>query len=188
MESALAATSLPGAADYFINWLHEVAPSVVHTEHLAPPEPPFLATYQPRFFSKEDFDALQTICEILIPTDAHPGAKEARCSLYIDFVLDASGEYAAERQKQWRSAMDQLRELGFHKSDRAGREALVKAMAQPEVDSAAHHPGYAAYRLIKAENAFAFYSSRIGLIDTLEYKGDSFNQTFPACDHPEHHA
>ena len=188
MESALAVTGLPGAADYFINWLHDAAPHAEHLGHIAPPEPPFLASYRPRFFSSEDFDALQSICEILIPTDEHPGAKEARCSLYIDFVLDASGEYAPERQKQWRSAMDQLRELGFHKADRADREALVKAMAEPEVDHVAHHPGYAAYRLIKAENAFAFYSSRLGLIDTLNYKGDTFNRTFPACDHPEHHA
>lgn len=186
MESALAATSLPGTADYFINWLRDAAPHAEHITHIAPPEPPFLASYQARFFSSEDFAALQSACEILIPTDDLPGAKEAHCALYIDFVLNASGEYAPQRQKQWRTAMGQLREIGFHSADRAGREALIKAMAQPEIDRSVRHPAFGAYRLIKAENAFAFYSSRIGLIDNLDYRGDTFNATFPACDHAEH--
>lgn len=181
-------TTLPGTADYFLNWLRDAAPHAEHTTHIAPPEPPFLASYSPRFFKPDDYAALQSICEILIPTDDLPGAKEAHCALYIDFVLDAAGQYAPERQQQWRQAMTQLRELGFHAADSSGREALVKAMAAPETDRNAHHPAYAVYRLVKAENAFAFYSSRVGLIDTLQYKGDTFNAVFPACEHPEHHA
>ena len=44
----------------------------------------------------------------------------------------------------------------------------------------------AAYRLIKQQNAFAFYTSRAGMIEALEYKGNSYNVVFPACTHPEH--
>ena len=186
MESALAVTTLPGAAEYFINWLHYVAPDVHQAMHVRPPEPPFLDNYQPKFFGKEDFSALQSLCEILIPSDDVPGAKEARCALYIDYVLAAAGEFAPGRQKQWRAAMDDLRKIGFHSADNAGREQLVKEMSGPEVDRTLHHAGYAAYHLVKSENAFAFYSSRAGLIENLDYKGDSFNVKFPACDHPEH--
>jgi len=25
------------------------------------------------------------------------------------------------------------------------------------------------------------------MIDTLDYRGNSYNASFPACDHPEHH-
>ena len=49
-----------------------------------------LADYQPHFLSPADFEALQSFTEILIPTDDTPGAKEAHCAAYIDFVLSAS--------------------------------------------------------------------------------------------------
>ena len=186
MESALAVTTLPGAAEYFINWLHYVAPDAHQAMHVRPPEPPFLDNYQPGFFNREDFAALESICEILIPTDDLPGAKEARCALYIDYVLAAAGEFAPGRQKQWRAAMEDLRKTGFHAAKQEGRERLTKEMSRPEVDRTVHHPAYAAYHLIKSENAFAFYSSRAGLIENLDYKGDSFNVEFPACDHAEH--
>jgi hypothetical protein len=41
--------------------------------------------------------------------------------------------------------------------------------------------------MIKQQNTFAFYTSRAGMIETLDYKGNSYNEVFPACDHPEHH-
>ena len=36
-------------------------------------------------------------------------------------------------------------------------------------------------------NAFAFYTAREGMIEALDYKGNSYNATFPPCNHPEHH-
>ena len=60
-------------------------------------------------------------------------------------------------------------------------------MSKPERDRNASHPAFAAYRLIKQQNTFAFYTSRAGMIDNLDYKGNSYNATFPACNHPEHH-
>ena len=45
----------------------------------------------------------------------------------------------------------------------------------------------AAYKWIKQQNTFAFYTSRAGMIENLDYRGNSYNATFPACNHPEHH-
>ena len=59
-------------------------------------------------------------------------------------------------------------------------------MSKPESDHTVSHPGYDAYRLIKQQNTFAFYTSRAGLIEALDYKGNTANATFPACKHPEH--
>ena len=63
----------------------------------------------------------------------------------------------------------------------------MEAISKPERDSSTAHPAYAAYRLIKQSNTFAFYTSRAGMIEALDYKGNSYNVTFPACTHPEHH-
>jgi hypothetical protein len=186
LEMALRAAALPGGAAFFSTWLRaDTGPP--HPGPIAPPEPPLLRDYQPAVFDLRDFDALQAFTEILIPTDESPGAREAHCAHYIDFVLQASSEAAPEIVGQWREAMAALKQAGFHAADAAGRAALVEAMSRPERDPGATHPGYAAYRLIKQHTTFAFYTSRTGMIDTLDYRGNSYNPSFPACDHPEHH-
>jgi hypothetical protein len=184
LELAMRAASLPGGAEFMSQWLeaqehHHAANSA------APPESPLLNNRQPEFFSREDFAALEAFTEILIPTDDTPGAKEAHCAHFIDFVMTASEGMPVQRQ--WRDAMAALKKLGFHDADAKGRADLVAAMAKPELDPAATHPAYNVYRLIKQQNAFAFYTSRAGLIETLDYRGNSVNLEFPACTHPEHH-
>ena len=79
-----------------------------------------------------------------------------------------------------------LKKAGFHSADAKGRAALVEAMSKPEWDPSTTHPGYSAYRLIKQQNTFAFYTSRAGMIEALDYKGNSYNVSFPACNHPQH--
>lgn len=143
--------------------------------------------YQPKFFDKDDFAALEAFTGILIPSDDTPGAREARCAQFIDFLLQASTKVDPNMARQWRTAMAALRDAGFHAADAKARESLVAAMARPERERGATHPAYFAYRLIKQQNTFAFYTSREGLIQCLEYRGNSYNASFPACDHPEHH-
>lgn len=185
IDMSLRAAAAAGGAEFFGAWLRQSA-AHQHASSLAPPEPPLLRNYQPRFFNAEDFEVLQAFTEILIPTDETPGAREARCAHFIDFVLDASTGVNPEIQRQWREAMGALRSAGFHAADAAGRATLVAAMSRPEVDRAASHPAYPAYRLIKQQNSFAFFTSRAGLIETLDYRGNSVNAEFPACNHPQH--
>lgn len=180
------ALALPGAAQFLSAWLHAAPPAEQTFRMTAPPEPPLLRDYEPKFFSAADFEALQAFTEILVPTDDTPGAREARCAHFIDFVLQASTAHAPETQKQWRQAMAAVREAGFHAADREGRAALVEQMSRPERDKGASHPAYFAYRLIKQQNTFAFYTSRAGTIEALDYRGNSYHASFPACTHPEH--
>ncbi|MBZ5618178.1 MAG: gluconate 2-dehydrogenase subunit 3 family protein [Acidobacteriia bacterium] len=182
--AALRAAVLPGAAEFFSAWLQAADDHQHPPGSTAPPEPPLLRDYQPKFFEPEDFAALQAFTEILIPTDDTPGAREAHCAHFIDFLLH---ENTPAMQKQWRDAMAALKGAGFHSADAQGRAALVEAMSRPERDRSATHPAYSAYRLIKQQNAFAFYTSRAGMIEALDYKGNSYNTSFPACNHPEHH-
>jgi hypothetical protein len=187
MDLAVRAAALPATAAFFSEWI-----ATAHTQghgeaDNAPPEPPFLRNYQPRFFSPEDFDALQAFTEILIPTDDTPGAREAHCACFIDFVLQASNGYAPQTQERWRRAMATLKEAGFHAANTKQRAAIVETISRPERDGLPASAAFAAYQLIKRENAFAFYTSREGMIDCLDYRGNTYNATFPACNHPEHH-
>jgi len=184
LSLAAGALAVPGAREFFSAWL-KAGRQASHGGHWQPPESPLLKDYTSKFFAADDFEALQAFTEILIPTDDTPGARDARCAHFIDFVLNASTE-APDTQRQWRTALASLRELGFHAADASGRAALVEAMSKPERDRGAAHPGYAAYRLIKQQTAFAFYTSRAGLIEALDYRGNAYNLSFPPCTHPEH--
>jgi gluconate 2-dehydrogenase gamma chain len=186
LDLAVRAAALPGAAEFFSSWLKASGVHQHTSSSSSPQEPPLLRDYQPKFFSAQDFEALQAFTEILIPTDDTPGAREAHCAHYIDFVLH-SADQVPEMQKQWRNAMTSLKQAGFHSADANRRTALVEEMSRPERDRSTTHPAYFAFRLIKQQNTFAFYTSRAGLIEVLDYKGNTYNTSFPACDHPEHH-
>ena len=176
VQLAVQVATLPSAAEFFAGWLRA---GQSHSHSGAPPEANFLRDYKPRFFDAGDFAALQSFTEILIPTDETPGAREAHCAHYIDFVLASADEVPA-MQKEWRAAFATLKDLGFHAADASGGVALVEKMSSPK-DKA-----FPVFRLIKRQNAFAFYTSRAGLIENLDYRGDSYNEVFPACTHAEH--
>jgi hypothetical protein len=184
LEMAVRVAATPAGVEFFAAW--KLA-AQGHDHINAPPDPPILRDYKPQFFSPEDFQALQSFTEILIPTDDTPGAREAHCAHYIDFLLHAMTGHEPETQKQWRNALAALKAAGFHSADAKSRATIVEAISKPERDKSAQHPAYFAYRLIKRENAFAFYTARQGMIEALDYKGNSYNQIFPACNHPEHH-
>ena len=182
LELAMKAAALPGAARFLAEWWQ--AGQAPHTPGLhAPPQPPFLRDYKPVFFDPDDFAALDAFTGILIPADDTPGARDALCAHYIDFVLQAADPTL---QAQWRRSMTALKDAGFHGADERGRASLVAAMARPETDGSATHPLYPVFRLIKQQTTFAFYTSRAGIIETLDYRGNTFNAVFPACTHPEH--
>ena len=184
LELAMRAAALPAAAQFFSAWFENARTLRQHAAvSQAPPQPPFLRDYTPKFFPPDDFQALQAFTEILIPTDETPGAREAQCAHYIDFVLQAG---TPAIRKQWTDAMAALKQAGFHAADARDRLLLVTAMARPEIDRTVTHRLYPVFRLIKQQNTFAFYTSRAGMIEALDYRGNSFNLSFPACNHPEH--
>jgi glucoside 3-dehydrogenase (cytochrome c) hitch-hiker subunit len=153
----------------------------------APQEPDRWSSYTPKFFSAEDFRNLDAFTTIIIPTDETPGAREAHVSAFIDFVVNAAAEYAPEMQKDWSTAMDWLRARHFAELPTNEQLSLVQRISQPEHDASIKDEGSAVYSLIKEMAVHAFYTSRVGLVDVLEYKGLAYLTEFPGCHHSEHH-
>ena len=187
LDSVIRISSLPAGIAFFSAWTRAAQEHEHAAGSPAAKDTSELANYRPQFFAAEDFEAIQAFTEILIPTDETPGAREAHCAQFIDFILHADNGYAPETQKHWRAAITALKEAGFHSADERGRRALVAEMARPERDPSAQHPAFEAYKLIKRESAFAFYTAHAGCIESLDYRGNTINLQFPACTHPEHH-
>ena len=77
LDFAVRVAATPVGMEFFAAWKMAAQE---HDHASAPPEPPILRDYQPRFFAPEDFAALLCFTEILIPRDDTPGARESHCS------------------------------------------------------------------------------------------------------------
>lgn len=152
-------------------------------------------SYVPQFFKPEEFRTVEMLTEMIIPTDDQPGAKEAKVTDYIDFVVYSAAEFEPALQKEWIEGLRLLDELSSKKYAKpfsdispSQRDKLLAEMSGPENDPKVTHPGFPFYRLLKAMTLEAFFTSKVGLMDFLEYKGLAFLAEFPGCTHPEHQA
>ena len=177
--------------------------------HHGPPPPQPAEPYSPHFFKPDEFETVEILTEMIIPTDDKPGAKEAQVANYIDFVVFSAAEFEPSLQREWNEGLawleresKRLHGKSFRQLDAGDREKLMMDMSLPERVSTSRrslpgqasiaatekeaHPGFGFYRLVKEMTVEGFYSSRVGLVDVLEYKGRAFLSEFPGCTHPEH--
>jgi hypothetical protein len=152
-----------------------------------------IAPYVPQFFKADEFKTVNLLTELILPTDDQPGAREAQVGNYIDFVVFSSGELLPSLQREWRDGLSLLeresqKQFGktFPVSAAGDRLALLTEMSLPERDPKARHEGYGFFRLVKEMTVEGFYTSKIGLIDVLDYQGMNYLSAFPGCTHPEH--
>jgi hypothetical protein len=131
---------------------------------------------------------------MIIPTDDVQGAKEAQVANYIDFVVFSAAEFEPLLQRKWIDGLaflerESQNEFGksFREADEADRIKLLTDMSAPERDPQAQHEGFEFFSLVKDMTVEGFYTSKIGLIDVLDYQGMNYMAAFPGCTHPEHH-
>jgi len=159
--------------------------------HSAEVEPS--APYVPQFFKPGQFKTVELLAEMIIPADDKPGAKEAKVANYIDFVVFSAREFEPSLQREWMDGLiflDRESQKQFGKAFRLAsapeRVDLLTDMSLPERDPGALHEGYGFFRLVKNMTVEGFYTSRIGLIDVLDFQGMNYMSEFPGCTHPEH--
>ncbi len=151
------------------------------------------APYVPQFFKPGEFKTVELLAEMIIPADDKPGAKEAKVANYIDFVVFSAREFEPSLQREWMDGLvvldrESQKQFGkvFRMASMAERENLLTEMSLPERDPGARHEGYEFFRLVKNMTVEGFYTSRIGLIDVLDFQGMNYMSEFPGCTHPEH--
>jgi len=156
-------------------------------------EPP--AAYTPQFFKLEEFKTVEILTAMIIPTDEAPGAKEARVAEYVDFVVFSAAEFRPSLQTEWVDGLEYLERESQRRSGKSFREMgeservkLLTEMSAPERDARLHHEGFAFFTTVKEMTVEGFYTSKIGLIDVLDFQGLNYMADFPGCTHPEHQA
>src|SRR5690606_24804597 len=127
--------------------------------------------------------------EMILPADERSGgASAARVSLFIDDLLADS---PAEEQQTWTAALAALdaeakRRYGreFVDCDAQDRDRILSELAEKEDNPQTQLERF--FVQIKRQTISGYYSSKIGLLDELDYKGGGPIAAYELCTHPEH--
>lgn len=134
----------------------------------------------PLFFTKEEFALVDELTELIVPTDEHSsGAKAALVADYIDFRLSESFE--DQPKIMWREGLKLIEQLSqemhgkrFLESSQEQRIALLTRISQNEMKP--EKPEELFFKELKSRTARAYYSSKIGIHDEMEYKGNTYQK------------
>ena len=143
---------------------------------------------QTRFFSPDEFAIVDELTEIMIPTDDHsPGARTAGVAAYVDMRLAETLEQ--DKQELWRRGLKlvdhlsmEINGLPFLKAGVAQRMAIVERMAQNEADP--QKPEEQFFKELKRATVRAYYSSKTGIHQEMEYKGNVYLTEFVGTELP----
>jgi len=138
------------------------------------------------FFTKEEFALVDELTELIIPSDDHsPGARAALAADYIDFSLSESFD---ERPKvQWRDGLKLIDQISqemngkpFMASTAEQRIALLTRISKNEGKPVAPEEHF--FKELKSRTAHAYYTSKIGIHNEMEYKGNVSLKEFAGYD------
>jgi hypothetical protein len=138
------------------------------------------------FFSQAEFALVDELSELIIPTDEHSrGARAAEVAAYIDQRLAES--FTEEPRQLWRNGLKQLEALSkeLHgrtilQSTKEQRIALLTRIAQNE--SNPKTPEESFFKELKSRTAQAYYSSKIGIHEEMQYKGNTYQKDYAGYD------
>jgi hypothetical protein len=141
-----------------------------------------------RFFTPAQYTLVDELSETIIPADSHSGgAKAAKVADYIEQVLRGTTD---DNQKQlWREGLRLVDLMSLHyggKSfvDSSPKERIAVLTVLSDNDHMTDLPEVRFFRDLKGLTVRGYYSSRIGIHDELEYKGNRILTEFVGCDDP----
>jgi len=137
---------------------------------------PPLAPVPPKFFTPAEFALVDEMSDLIIPTDQQSaGARAAGVAAYIDGRLAEAFE--KEQPQRWRTGLKAVETLSremsgktFMASTPEQRLALLTRIAAAESDPKTDAEKF--FPEIKSSTIRAYYTSKIGIHDDQQYKGN----------------
>lgn len=130
------------------------------------------------FFTPDEQLLLDRLMEIIIPADEHsPGAHAARVPAFADLMISSGPETA---KQHWREGLAAFRRAW---DGRRLEDVIAQAAAEEQ------NPRSETARFfvdLKRMTIDGYYTSNVGIHGELEYQGNEYRKTAPACNHPEH--
>jgi gluconate 2-dehydrogenase subunit 3-like protein len=135
-----------------------------------------LAEQAPKFFSKDEFAMVDELTELIIPADDHsPGARAAQVAEYIDTRLAEA--FDDKPRQRWRDGLkridaisQEMHSRSFMECSHEQRVALLTRISRNE--AAPEAPEEHFFNELKGNAAHTYYTSKIGIHQEMEYKGN----------------
>lgn len=135
-----------------------------------------------RFLSVAEMALFDALSETILPADEHsPGARAAGVTAFVDAQLAEKDPKIPDWAEERKAARDSLAALdglcrdmkgqGFVEASAADREAVLTKAATGESDPKT--PAEKAFKWVKGQTAYAYYTSKVGIQQEMEYKGNS---------------
>jgi hypothetical protein len=179
--SVLGASLLPLPAVTAEKPQAQTAPAAQETK---PAEPKSAA----RFFTPAQHALVDELTETIIPADAHSGgAKAAKVADYIEQFLRES--YDDAEKALWREGLRLIDVMSRHYNgkpfvDASPEDRIAVLTVLSEHTQMTDLPEVRFFIELKRLTIRAYYTSKIGIHDELEYKGNRILQEFVGCDDP----
>jgi hypothetical protein len=159
----------------------EAAPAAPETE-------PSESKAPARFFTPAQHALVEELSETIIPADSHSGgAKAAKVADYIDQFFRES--FDDSQKALWREGLRLVDVMSRHYHGKSfveaspeGRIAVLAVLSDHE--QMTDLPEVRFFLELKRLTVRGYYTSKIGIHDELEYKGNRILQEFVGCDDP----
>lgn len=147
------------------------------------------ASAELRFFSAEQHALADCISEMILPADERSGgASAAGVAAFLD---DWAAHSDTDVQQAWTAglaAMDAEAKSRFGEKfvecSAEQRDGILAELAANEDEAKTDLERF--FVEIKRQTISGYYTSRVGLMDELEYKGGVPIPAYEPCTHPEH--
>ncbi len=141
-----------------------------------------------RFFTPAQHTLIEELSETIIPADSHSGG--AKAAKVADFIEQTLRESTDDQQRAlWREGLRLMESMSEHYngkpfvvSSTEEKIAVIKVLSDnaqlielPEVQF---------FHELKRLTVRGYYTSKIGIHDELEYKGNRILQEYVGCDDP----
>ena len=139
-----------------------------------------------RFLNEADYKTIARIADLIIPATETPGAIQAGVPEYIDLVISREAQHQPVVADGLRWLDAQAKELGsdhFLDLEERAQLSILEPLCEAADSEKSSARNVQFFALIKRLSADGYYTSRIGLIDELGYKGNTVRASYPECVH-----
>jgi gluconate 2-dehydrogenase gamma chain len=139
-----------------------------------------------RFFTPSQHTLVEELSETILPADNHSGgAKAAKVADYIDKTLRDSTD--DNKKALWRECLPLIDSMSQHYTGKSfvnanPEERIAVLTVLSNNDHITDVPEVRFFHELKRMTVEGYYSTKIGIHDELEYKGNRILQEFVGCD------
>ena len=144
------------------------------------------ATYGLQFLNPAQNEQVVALTETIIPADSHSGgAKAAKVADYIDKTLRETTD--DNKKALWRECLPLIDSMSQHYTGKSfvaasPEERISVLTVLSDNDHITDVPEVRFFHELKRMTVEGYYTTKIGIHDELEYKGNRILQEFVGCD------